>query len=534
MRFGVAIIGTSLVALGLAVFAWKVFVLDLPISPTGRGGVWQIELRVTEDGQDAADVPSPGSVRVAIPPTRPGQILLAQEISGTGGTVAVATAPREAERAGHTSVWEASPRDGEILQAQFRIKRLPHVVDTPIGPTAPSRDPSVLRDLAAVPGLFPVDAPAIEAALGELDLPPRDRSGERVRVIHAFVAHDVGAGVGSLDSALDVLRRREGSALGRERLLVTLLRAAGIPARLIGGLALGASRPRETSWTEAFVADQWIPMSPVRGFFGTTPLDHVAFSVDGTALIESTGLGPLSWAWHSIQQDLTPNELAALAMPTHAVLSKLSLYRLPVPAQSALRILLLIPLGALVIAVLRNVVGLPSFGTFMPMLIALALRETGLGTGLLLVAAVLGIGVMARIPLQALHLLLVPRLALLLCIVIVSITALSLVGRNLGVEDFYAGIVFPVVILTMLVERVALRISEEGTLDALWLAAVSSVIAVAVYPIFKIEAIEHLMFSFPELVAVVMGMLVWLGGYTGYRLTDLIRFSQLAEEPEPS
>jgi hypothetical protein len=36
------------------------------------------------------------------------------------------------------------------------------------------------------------------------------------------------------------------------------------------------------------------------------------------------------------------------------------------------------------------------------------------------------------------------------------------------------------------------------------------------------------MFSFPELVLCIMGLLVWIGGYTGYRLSDLLRFRLLA------
>ena len=37
------------------------------------------------------------------------------------------------------------------------------------------------------------------------------------------------------------------------------------------------------------------------------------------------------------------------------------------------------------------------------------------------------------------------------------------------------------------------------------------------------------MFAFPELVFVVMGLLVWIGGYNGYRLSDLVRFRTLAQ-----
>ncbi len=39
--------------------------------------------------------------------------------------------------------------------------------------------------------------------------------------------------------------------------------------------------------------------------------------------------------------------------------------------------------------------------------------------------------------------------------------------------------------------------------------------------------------SFPELVIVVMGLLVWIGGYMGYRVVDLLRFRELASGEIP-
>ena len=58
------------------------------------------------------------------------------------------------------------------------------------------------------------------------------------------------------------------------------------------------------------------------------------------------------------------------------LLLKFSLFNLPLHTQSVYRVLLLIPVGVFVLVLLRNVVGLAMFGTFMPVLIALAFRET--------------------------------------------------------------------------------------------------------------------------------------------------------------
>jgi hypothetical protein len=73
--------------------------------------------------------------------------------------------------------------------------------------------------------------------------------------------------------------------------------------------------------------------------------------------------------------------------------------------------------------------------------------------------------------------------------------------------------------------------AEEGLRPALVRAGWSTLVAVIVYPIFRSALAEHLMFGFPELVVCTMGLLVWIGGYTGYRLTDLIRFRLFAPAP---
>ena len=57
----------------------------------------------------------------------------------------------------------------------------------------------------------------------------------------------------------------------------------------------------------------------------------------------------------------------------------------------------------------------------------------------------------------------------------------------------------------------------------------SAIVAGCAYPVFRWHAASHLFFGFPELVFCVMGVLVWIGGYTGYRLSELIRFRHLVE-----
>jgi hypothetical protein len=85
------------------------------------------------------------------------------------------------------------------------------------------------------------------------------------------------------------------------------------------------------------------------------------------------------------------------------------------------------------------------------------------------------------------------------------------------------------VILTMLAERFSITMQEEGVRAALVRAGWTAVVILAVYPVFESTHAAHALFGFPELVVGIMGLLIWIGGYTGFRVWELIRFRTLAQ-----
>jgi hypothetical protein len=344
-----------------------------------------------------------------------------------------------------------------------------------------------------------------------------------------MVAHEVATSEGGADDALIALVSRAGSERGKTALLVTLLRGAGIPARPVLGLELrSAGAPRETPWAEAFSGGVWIPLSPTGAFFAARPAHLVALRAGSLRGVEVTGAEAVSVRWDALREHLRPEELAAMMVPPNRALRAISLYRLPVGTQSALRLLMVLPLGALVVALFRNLIGVPTFGTFMPVLIAFALRNVPIHVGLAMVAGMIGLGVFGRLVLERLRLLLVPRLSILLCLVVLGVAAFALLGRRFETRELFAGVLFPIVILTMLIERFSIATAEESLRTALVRAGYTLLVTVAVYPVLRDPNAEYLMFSFPELVLCVMGVLVWIGGYTGYRLFDLLRFRSFA------
>jgi transglutaminase-like putative cysteine protease len=515
--------GAILIAIGFSVFLVKTGVYGLPLAPTASLGSWQVELRINVRGEGRR-----GSVRALLPTSVEGQAVFDERSSS--GRLTFAIRDSDGTRVG---VWTGWLEEIHEIVYDFRIQSYGVNVALPKGEVS-EPPPSVRRKYGRPTPELPSSAPEVAALLEGLRLPRPEDVAARIRTLYAFVTHEI-AGVPSAGrDALLTLAQREGSPEGKERLLVTLLRAAGVPARNMRGLELREGTDPETRiWSEAYVDGAWLPMSSSGDFFAMRPPNLVVLGEGELPLVEATGVRAVGHRYRSMQEHLRPEEIADMLAPTNPILAWLSLYRLPVPSQSALRVLLLLPIGALFVALFRNVIGIPTYGTFMPVLIALALRSFSLGLGLALVALVLFLGVLARLALERLRLLMVPRLSILLCLVVLTVTGLALVGRDSGNREFFAGLVFPIVILTMLVERFSITIAEEGLREAVVNTVCSVLVAVSVYPIFRSERAEYLMFSFPELVVAVMGVLVLIGGYTGYRVSDLIRFRSLVQQQTP-
>lgn len=73
-------------------------------------------------------------------------------------------------------------------------------------------------------------------------------------------------------------------------------------------------------------------------------------------------------------------------------LSGFSLFSLPASEQNLFKRLALLPLAILLIVITRNIVGITTMGTFMPVLIAMAFLEMRLLPGLVNFALILTVG----------------------------------------------------------------------------------------------------------------------------------------------
>lgn len=160
----------------------------------------------------------------------------------------------------------------------------------------------------------------------------------------------------------------------------------------------------------------------------------------------------------------------------------------------------------------------------MPILIAMAFRETDLIWGIALFSLIVTLGLVLRFYLEYLQLLLVPRLAAVLIIVIILMTLVTIFSYKLGFEHGLSVALFPMVILAMTIERMSLVWEEHGAGEALQQGVGSLAVASLGYLVMSHDTLEHMIFVFPEILLLILAATLLLGRYTGYRLTELWRF----------
>ena len=315
-------------------------------------------------------------------------------------------------------------------------------------------------------------------------------------------------------------------------LLIKLLAVAHIPTRKLWvlGLSDAANNVVPRVFLQVYNGDEWITFDPVSGNTGI-PTNHITWKVGGDSLFKlKNGKNA------ELQFSVTKSYIELLDIAKHkakqkgSIFANLTLFSLPVQIQNTYSLILMVPLGALIVVFMRTFIGVQTFGTFMPILIAIAFRETRLLWGVALFMGIVFIGLLIRFYLEKLRLLLIPRLTVILVVVVILMLIISFFTSRLGLDRLLSVSLFPMVILAMTIERMSITWEENGAQIALLQGFGSLVVACFGYLIMTDKHLSYLMFVFPELLLVILGICLWMGRYTGYRLSELFRFREMVSE----
>jgi hypothetical protein len=496
------VLSAVLALIGLALFAYKSQVLGFPLHPEEQTRVWTVEAAVRFDAGPAAV-----KATLRIPNLTPGFSILEENFISRGFGHAIRSVP-----AGRESQWTLREATGpQTLYYRAQVYRDPTRIAEDTTPPFPEQ-----------PELDEPSRIAMEGLIEEV----RRQSADVASFTTELLRHINHA---DRDPYVSLFMSRGSEPADEAKLATIFLAGAQIPARIAHGIQLrNVTGPVQSQQLlEVHDGVQWLYFNPKTLEQGLPPDfliwwrgDDPVASIEGGSNLDTT---------LAVQQNLLDSmvvaERRAELTGSHAM--DFSLFSLPIATQAVYAVLMMIPIGALVIMLLRNFIGVKTFGTFMPVLVALAFRETRLLWGLVLFAVIVSLGLLIRFYLEKLRLLLVPRLTTVLTVVVILMAGISVLSQKLELQPGLSIALFPMVILSMTIERMSIVWEERGASEAMQEGVGSLIVAALAYVVMGLPWLEHLIFVFPELLLLVIAVSLLAGRYTGYRLLELRRFKAL-------
>jgi len=196
-------------------------------------------------------------------------------------------------------------------------------------------------------------------------------------------------------------------------------------------------------------------------------------------------------------------------------------------SQSVIFLLLAVPFVTFVIAGFRQFVGLRTFGVFAPLMLTLSFILLGLQFGFIVFAVVMVVSYLIRLLFNRVELLYIPKISLLLSALALSFFLVLGLAVLFGSDVSLALAVFPMLVMSTISEKFLSAQSEGGLRSAAHVTGETVLVALAAYALVRWSWLENLILAMPEVILLPVLGTIWLGRFTGLRLTEYFRFAAL-------
>ena len=496
------IVTAILFVIGIALMLYQHIVFEIPFLPGQQRTVWSVEAKVEFEPIESNAV----TVNLALPGVQPGFSQIKQNTSSIGFGTSYITK----DNAAYVQWTKRDPFGLQTLyyQADFLV------------------DEDSKGSSMTVPELSKnVEPEPYATAMGEIASAAMSRSSSpfsyTVQVIN------------------ELQRQKEIASLlyakySKAQLLTKILEIGQIPARVIKVLNLEDGRRNRGLNDKVAVFDKtnYEIFDPETGNSGLTANELIWVNHDGSILdVEGGQNARISFSM--VSRSMPANTAGALKVAATRVLGddivSFSIDNLPIEEQSMFKSILLLPIGVIIVVFLRIIVGIKTSGTFMPVLIAMAFLQTSLTVGLIGFVSIVAIGLIVRSWLSHLNLLLVARISAVIITVIGIIGAIAFITYKIGLTEGIKVTFFPMIILSWTIERMSIIWEEEGYKEVFIQGGGSLFVAVCAYIAMSSLTIEHLTSNFIGIQFIILALVLLMGNYTGFRLSELKRFKPLAD-----
>lgn len=506
VKFQARLVALLLFLLGAGSIAYQLLVQKVPLSQSEKDPVWVVDSQINF----TARTEKPVKVRMYVPPLESGYTTLNESFISNNYGVNV----NKHSNGNRQVTWSARRAEGDQY-LYYRLMLTPRYAqgsETEPGPQfRPAPDMSGPEKLAAEALLKPI----------------REHSAD----VETFISETIKR-VGELENDnVQLLLGSDVTPQNRARVVGMLLGVAHIPVEPVHTLRLAETQNQQPElWLRSYNGKEWLYFNPVNGQQGL-PEDRLVWWSGEAPLYNLEGGRKMDVNFSVHQNEMSALELAqSLRLKDAKSFIDFSLYELPLPSQQLYRILIMIPVGVLLVLLIRSLIGIETLGTFTPVLIALAFRETQVVWGVMLFTFITAVGLSVRSYLEYLRLQLLARLSVVLTFVVIVMALISLLGYKLGLSTGLSVALFPMVILTMVIERTSIVWEERGGSQSLKVAFGTLVTAIVCHLVMVWPPLVYFVFTFPGSLLCLAAVMLLMGHYRGYRFTELLRFRAMVDD----
>ncbi len=347
-----------------------------------------------------------------------------------------------------------------------------------------------------------------------------------IEMLFNFVSNNIRIDPAASGASETALTSKRANALGSTRALLALLRSAHLPARIVTGVDVQSSSHQPRYWAEVYDGENWLPLDPVSGYLKELPIFYIPLRKGDNQLVITENADVTSTKWEIVS---LPTHEGLLTSDTRKPTDILDLTRLSPASREILSALLLLPIGVLATELLRQFAGIRTYGTFTPTLLALAVTHVYWVTAIIVLLLVTVISVAIRSAMPDLDLQRTPRLA-----IVFTLVAMSMSIVVSGISYYDPGVdntvtLLPLVILTMLVDRIYTVYDERGIHTAIVRLAWTVIAAMISLSVLLQTHWGTWLVAYPEMHAITLAIVILIGLYHGTKLSELPSLAWLKE-----
>ncbi len=183
--------------------------------------------------------------------------------------------------------------------------------------------------------------------------------------------------------------------------------------------------------------------------------------------------------------------------------------------------------SVLIIAVMRNVFGVKTFGVFGPTIIVFGILKVGLFLGLTIYLNLFLIAMLLSLVFYPLRISSSYRVAIIISTIVIMITMFELVGELFHLSVFEGAIFFPVLIISWLADRFVVQVKEIDWIETSKKFIGTLFAIIIVYFVIGIDMLISFISVNPETWLLFIGTNFYLAKKSDFRWTDSNRFKGL-------